>query len=116
MLGVNLTAVTPAQAYLSDCTAYANVVCLWKNANADGNVWRQTTSQVPKVTCRKLTESGWNNSVTTVRLHSTDGYVLQMYDTSDCSGTPVEMYQNFTYDFTGNPWNDKFSSVKLRVA
>ncbi len=102
-----------AQAVLSDCTAYSNVVCLWKNAGADGNIWRQTTAQVPVTGCRYLSESGWNNEVTTVRLQTSLSYVLKMYDSSNCTGTPVDIYPGFTYDFSGNPWNDKFSSLKL---
>lgn len=114
LLAGSLSVGTPAQANITDCTAYSNVVCMWKEANAIGSVWRQTTAQVPAVTCRRITESGWNNTVTTVRLQSTQGWVLQMYDNTTCTGTPVELFQNFTYDFTGNPWNNKFSSLKLR--
>lgn len=108
--------VSPAQAALSDCTAYSNVVCLWQNGAAGGGIWRQTTAQVPTVGCRPLTEAGWNNTVTTVRLQSSLGYVLRLYDTSNCTGTYVEAFQNLTYDFTGNPWNNRISSVRLRAA
>lgn len=109
---------TPARAALSDCTAYSGVVCLWKDGNAGGSVWRQTLAQVPATSCRALT-GGWSNTVTTVRLQTTGQWVLQAYDNASCTGAVVEIYQNaaleFTYDFTGNPWNNKISSVKLRV-
>lgn len=108
----------PAQAALSDCTAYSGVVCLWKDGNAGGIIWRQTLAQVPSTSCRALT-GGWSNTVTTVRLQTTGQWVLQAYDNASCTGAVVEIYQNaaleFTYDFTGNPWNNKISSVKLRV-
>lgn len=110
----------PAQAALSDCTSYTNVVCMWLNGGADGPVWRQTTAQIPSVGCRNITESGWNNEVTTVRLQSTAGWVWRLYDGSNCTGSYVPIYQNssmsFTYDFSGNVWNDKFSSMRLTVS
>jgi hypothetical protein len=88
---------------------------MWKDANAGGSVWRQTTIQVPTTYCRAITESGWNNTVTTIRLQSAQGYELLVYDTSSCTGVPVEIQRNLTYDFTGNTWNNRFSSMKLRA-
>lgn len=104
----------PAQAALSDCTAYSNVICMWKYSQAQGSIWRQTDTQVPTVGCRAITESGWNNAVNTVRLQTTRNQLLQVFDSSNCSGNYVTVYRNFTYDLTGTGWEDKASSIKLK--
>lgn len=106
----------PAQAALSDCTAYTHVVCLWKYSNAGGNIWRQTDGQVSSTTCRNLTEPGWNDTVTTFRNQTSSDWVLQLYWNAGCTGSPIEAYYGFTYDLTGNPWDNQISSIKLRVA
>lgn len=113
---IALSAGAPAQAALSDCTAYSNVVCAWKYDQAGGSIWRQTTYQIPTTTCRKITESGWNNAISSFRNNTSPNWVWQLYNTADCTYTPYEAYYGVTYELNGSGWDNVFSSMKLRLA
>lgn len=54
-----LVAPTPARAAITDCTAHADVVCLFEHNDYTGRVWRQRPSQI--VGCRSLVPDGFND-------------------------------------------------------
>ncbi len=113
---VAVAPAAPAQAALSDCTSYSGVFCLWKDAGAGGSIWRQTRAQV-STSCTPLTNwAGWNDTVTTARNQTSSAYVMELYWDNTCTGTPVDIYYGYTYDFTGNPWNNQFSGISWRFA
>lgn len=114
MFGV-VTIQSPAQAALSDCTAYSGVFCLWKNGGQGGSIWRQTRAQVSS-TCTPLTNwAGWNDTVTSFR-NQASGYVMELYWDSNCSGEPIEAFYGYNYDLTGNGWNNQISGIGWRFA
>lgn len=111
-----LSVGAPAQAALSDCTAYSNVVCLWKYSQAGGSIWRQLYTQIPATTCRKLSESGWNNSVSYAR-NNTPGIIVELYNGYDtsCNGNHLDLYYGFNYELTGTAWDEVSSSISWRI-
>lgn len=115
-LTTSLSVGAPAQAALSDCTAYSRVVCLWKYSQAGGSIWRQTDSQIPATSCRKLSESGWNNSVSYAR-NNTPGIIVELYDGYDtsCNGTHLDLYYGYNYELTGTVWDERASSISYRI-
>lgn len=104
----------PARAAVSDCTNYPGTFCLWKNAGAGGSIWRQTPAQV-STSCTSLVPFGWNDSVTSAR-NNASGKILELYLGSTCTGSPIDVVYGFTYDLTGNPWDNNVSAVSWRFA
>jgi hypothetical protein len=111
-----LALASPVQAALSDCTAYANVFCLWRYSQFGGSIWRQLDWQVPSTSCRPLTEPGWNDSVSSFR-NNRPGVIMELYSngSSSCVGTHLDAYYGFNYDITGNPWDEEISAISWRV-
>lgn len=115
MFGV-VTVQAPAQAAVADCTNFPGTLCLWKDAGAGGSIWRQTRAQV-STSCTPLTNwAGWNDTVTSARNNTSSAYIMELYWDNTCTGTPVDILYGFTYDFTGNSWNNQFSGISWRFA
>ena len=111
-----LAVQAPAQAALSDCTNYSGVFCLWKNGGQGGSIWRQTVPGQVSYSCTPLTNwTGWNDTVTSFR-NQARGYIMELYWTNTCTGTPIEAAYGLNYDLTGNTWDNEISGIAWRHA
>lgn len=104
-----VSAASPALAALSDC--WNNTVCLFAHSNYGNPIWRQVEDEIPG--CRSLVGTGWNDVTTSAANQYTFGYVLVLWQHSDCSGWYYQLPGDTIVDFTGYSQDNKTSAVSL---
>lgn len=104
-----LATPAPAQAALSDCTAYPNTFCLWEHSNYGGAIWRQKPEQIGNCT----NVGYFNDRASHVRNNTPGHYILVLWWDSNCTGQHFDANPQTNYNLAGNGWNDQISSVSM---
>ncbi len=109
----------PAQAVITDCSAYPGTICFHQYSNYTGVVWRQYPYQISG--CVNMTDWGWNDRAGTAFNSTQAGYQLYLYEHVGCNAPGQPQGADFILasgqyvQFTGSLawWNDKVSSIRV---
>ncbi len=102
---------TPAQAVFSDCSAYAGTICFHQHSDFTGQVWRQYPHEING--CRNLGPDGFDNKASTAFNSTAHSYSVRVWQYNNCTGETFTLASSSFYQFNGNWWNDRISSVEV---